>query len=294
MSRRVLAVAAAVIGAGVLQGQTPKWEVVSIRPTKECGGPGPGAAAMKDGKKSGPADGALPRPSPGRLNMCTTIANLIPQAYVYQASGKRSSGVLMVTVPIEGAPGWVNSFYQINAKAEGTPIWEMMMGPMMRALLEDRFKLKIRRESREVPAYALTVAKGGSKLQAVKGTCATADCGPTGASRKGANMSWGFIGTAEDFSKLLVSWLDRPVVDKTGLTGLFNFHLEFTPDETSPGFLARMQQLPDGGTGAAPADPTGGTSLFTAMQEQLGLKLEGTKAPREILVIERVERPSEN
>jgi len=280
----------------VLQGQTPKWEAVSIRPTKDCGGPGPGAT--KDGKKSAPEGAAPQGPSPGRLNMCTTIGNLIPQAYVYQASGQRfsaSTPKMMVTVPVEGAPGWLNSdFYQINAKAEGAPIWEMMMGPMMRALLEDRFKMKVRHENREVPAYALTVAKGGSKLKAVKGTCATADCGPTGASRRGANMSWGFIGTAEDFSKILVSWLDRPAVDKTGLTGLFNFHLEFTPDETSPGFLARMQTMRDSGPAGAAADPTGGVSIFTAIQEQLGLKLEGTKAPREILVIERVERPSEN
>jgi uncharacterized protein (TIGR03435 family) len=246
----VLAVAAAVIGAAVLQGQTPESEAVSIRPTKDCGGPGPGADATKDGKKSGPAGGALPGPSPGRLIMRTTVANLIPQAYVYQASGKRSTGQVkvVVAVPMEGAPGWVNSdLYQINAKAEGTPIWEMMMGPMMRTLLEDRFKLKVRLENREVPVCALTVAKGGSKLKAVRGTCATADCGPTEAWRKGATMIWGFIGTADDFSKILVSWLGRPAIDKTGLTGLYNFHLEFTPDETSPGFLARMQRLPDGG-----------------------------------------------
>jgi uncharacterized protein (TIGR03435 family) len=295
MSRRVMAVAAVLICAAVLEAQTPKWEVVSIRPTKDCGGPGPGAGATKDGKKGGPDGGGRPGSSPGRLNMCTTVATLIPQAYKYQASGRRSTGQLMVTVPMEGAPGWVNSdLYQINAKAEGTPIWEMMMGPMMQALLEDRFKLKVRSENREVPGYALTVAKGGSKLQAVKGTCVIADCGPTGAGRRGANMSWGYVGTAEEFSKILASWLDRPAIDKTGLTGLFNFHLEFTPDETSPGFLARIQQLPDSGPAGAAADPTGGTSIFTALQEQLGLKLEVTKTPREILVIDHVERPTDN
>jgi uncharacterized protein (TIGR03435 family) len=298
MTRRVTAVAVAVIGAAILQGQTPKWEVVSIRPAKECSGPGPGAGATKDGKKSAPEGAAPQGPSPGRLNMCTTIGNLLPQAYVYQASGQRFSASIprvMTTVPVEGAPGWLNSdFYQINAKAEGAPIWETMMGPMMRALLEDRFKLKVRLENREVSAYALTVAKGGPKLKAVKGTCATADCGPTGASRRAAIMSWGFIGTAEDFSKILVSFLDRPTVDKTGLKGLYNFHLEFTPDETSPGFVTRMQRLPDSEQTGAAVDPTGGVSIFTALQEQLGLKMEGTKTSREVLVIERVERPSEN
>ena len=131
MSRRVLAVAAAVIGAAVLQGQTPKWEVLSIRPTKACGFPGPGAGATKDGKKSGPEGAGLQGLSPGRLNnMCTTVANLLPQAYVFQASGGRASILqVMVPVPLEGAPGWLNSdLYQISAKAEGTPGWEMMMG----------------------------------------------------------------------------------------------------------------------------------------------------------------------
>jgi uncharacterized protein (TIGR03435 family) len=279
----------------------PKWEVVSIRPAKDCD-IGPGPAAAKDVKKNAVA-GPPPGPSPGRLNMCVSLSYLIPQAYVYNASGQaRTTALVVVPIPMEGAPAWLDSSrFQINAKAEGTPSYEMLTGPMMRALLEDRFKLKIRRENRDVPGYALTVAKGGSKLQAVPGTCPgsppgppspnDAECGPTGAGRKGANMTWGFIGTADQFSKILVSQLDRPVADKTGLTGLFNFHLEFAPDETSPGFLRRMQKLEADGP---PPDPTGGTSLFTALQEQLGLKLEPAKVPREILVIDHVEKPSEN
>ena len=86
---RVLAAAAAVTVVAALQAQTPKWEAVSIRPAKDCGGPGPGAT--KDGKKSAPDSGGRQGPSPGRLSICTSIANLIPQAYVYQAGGRAHS-----------------------------------------------------------------------------------------------------------------------------------------------------------------------------------------------------------
>jgi uncharacterized protein (TIGR03435 family) len=281
----------------------PKWEAVSIKPAKDCDfGRGPGAA--KDGKKNAPA-GAPAGPSPGRLNMCISVAALLPGAYRDFATGQASTTPrLIVPVPVEDAPAWLDSErFQINAKAFGTPNWEMMMGPMMQALLEDRFKLKVHRENREVPGFALTVAKAG-KIKSVPGVCPgfpsgppspnDADCGPTGAGRKGANMTWGFIGTADQFSKILVSQLDRPVADKTGLTGLFNFHLEFAPDETSPGFLRRMQQLEDDRPAGAPADPTGGISIFTAVQEQLGLKLEPAKEPREFIVIDHVEKPSAN
>jgi uncharacterized protein (TIGR03435 family) len=297
-------------GAGILAGvapmvvgmATPQWEAVSIRPTKACGFPS-GPVAQKDGKKSG--GGEFQGPSPGRLTVCTTLANLIPQAYVYNATGQHSPTAQIVSpVTIEGAPAWVDSdLFQINAKAESAQIREMLWGPMMQALLEDRFKLKIRRESREVPAYAFTVAKGGPKIQRVIGTCGARtfpptpiapgeiDCGPLGTERKGPNMAWGFVGEMDDFSKILNSVMDRPVIDKTGLTGVFTFHLEFAPDETAPGFILRLKTIPENGD---PPDPSGGTSIFTAVQEQLGLKLEPAKGPKEFLVVEHVEKPSEN
>ena len=121
----------------------------------------------------------------------------------------------------------------------------------MQALLEDRFKLKIHRESREVPVYALSVAKGGSKLQPfTDGSCIQRSIPPTTTplapgqvrckspfpQRKGQNVMLEAQGVSlYEFSV----WfgLDRPVVDETGLTGLFNLHLEFAPDESTPGFL---------------------------------------------------------
>ena len=92
--------------------------------------------------------------------------------------------------------------------------------------------------------------------------------------------------TLEQYAQRLSGQTDRPVIDKTGIAGLYNFHLEFTPDESTPWLI------PPGG--AAPSDPAGGPSIFTAIQEQLGLKLESAKGPGETLVIDSVERPSEN
>ena len=120
----------------------------------------PGAAA--DGKRG---------PSPDRMNLaCQPVMNLIRTAYLNFAGGRLNP---RNTTPVDGGPAWINSDrYQITAKAEGTPGMEMMRGPMLQALLEDRFKLKIRRESREVPAYAMTVAKGGPKLKPFEeGSC---------------------------------------------------------------------------------------------------------------------------
>lgn len=94
--------------------------------------------------------------------------------------------------------------------------------------------------------------------------------------------------TLSDFSKLLNLILDRPVIDKTGIAGRFDIYLEFSSDQVTPGLLGLAPDAP-----ATASDPTGPT-IFTAIQEQLGLKLEPAKGPVEFLVIDHVERPSEN
>jgi uncharacterized protein (TIGR03435 family) len=207
---------------------------------------------------------------------------------------------MFAPLPISGGPSWINTDrYTINAKAEGAPSRPMIMGPMLRALLEDRFQLKVRREIREVPVYNLTVARNGPKLKMAKeGTCPTPG-GPPGVScpgsvwfeRKGLNLIVDQQATLDDFVRMLIQRLDRPVIDKTGIKGIFDFHLEFAPDTT-------LGNPPGGGDPtAAPADAPAdlrGPSIFTALQEQLGLKLESTKGPGEVLVIDHVERPSEN
>jgi bla regulator protein blaR1 len=242
-------------------------------------------------------------PTPGRVSTgCAPLADarslgLIQRAYVRFAGGHANP---LVIVPIEGGPAWIHSeFYEINAKADGRPSQEMMEGPMLQALLEDRFKLKIHRETREVPVYLLTVVKA-SKLRPFKeGSCTPnavtflpqtlaegqRPCKALVAARRGSVDVEG--ATILEFSKLLNLALDRPVIDKTGLTARFDFHLEFAPDQATP-------RLVPGDDGATAADPGGAPSIFTALQEQLGLKLQPAKGPGEFLVIDHVERPSEN
>jgi uncharacterized protein (TIGR03435 family) len=139
----------------------PKFEVASIR--LGCGGDGRG----------GPI--ATPASSPGRLSTCSPLvdpaAGLIADAYGRYANGRTNPPWAIPR--IEGGPRWLGTdLYDINAIAEGGASEEMMRGPMMQALLEERFKLKLHRETREAPVYELRVAKGGPKLKPFReGTC---------------------------------------------------------------------------------------------------------------------------
>jgi uncharacterized protein (TIGR03435 family) len=170
---------------------------------------------------------------------------------------------------------------------------------MLQALLADRFKLTIHRETKELPIYALVVAKNGPKLQEAKpgDTYPNGFRGPGGRGGRGMMM----MGRGEltgqglhvaDLARQLSQQLGRTVVDKTALTGLYDFTLKWTPDNQ----MAMPGGPGDGGRGSdsgASAD-TSGPSIFTAIQEQLGLKLESQKGPVEVLVIDHVEKPSEN
>jgi uncharacterized protein (TIGR03435 family) len=272
---------------------TPIFEVASIR---LCDGRG--AVGLKGGGTGGVGGGSM---SPGRVSFaCGSLANFIQRAYVTFANGH--SNPPWGAPAISGGPAWINTDrYRINAKAETDLSPGMMQGPMLQALLEDRFKLKIHRETREVSLYALTVAKGGLKLPRVEeGSCTPRDysplprspepsqkpfCGNGGFAKKGGLVVADIPAISiDEFSKRLSFRLDRPVMDKTGVTGLFNFHLEFAPDMSTPQFLG---QPPD------PSEPAG-QSIFTAIQKQLGLRLEPANGPREYLVIDSAERPSGN
>ena len=281
---------------------TTKFEVASIR--LGCGGGGRGG----DGKQKG--GGAIPASSPGRLSVCASLAEnmggLIQQAYFRFANGHRNPPWAMM--PVEGGPPWIRSdAYNINARAADNTSLEAMNGPMLQALLEDRFKLKMHRETREVPVYALTIAKGGPKLQAFKeGSCVPVNfanvpfippdmtqnnCNDLVRLFPPPNVSVEAHGAnLEVITFLLGLTLDRPIVDKTGLMGLYDLHLDFGREGTTVG------DMPPPPPGAPPSEPLGpaGPSIFTAIQEQLGLKLESTKGPRDFLVIDSVERPSEN
>jgi uncharacterized protein (TIGR03435 family) len=176
---------------------------------------------------------------------------------------------------------------------------------MLQALLEERFHLKTHRETEEAPIYALTVAKGGLKLKPMeKGGCIASFDPKTHPSffRPGEKLPCGMIqddrgpnGTTviidaagvglDRIARSLSGFLDRYVVDKTGVTGAFNVHLEFAQDENVAS--------PPGAPPIAPSDASAGPTVFTAM-EQLGLKLVSDKGPRGFIVIDHVEKPSEN
>jgi uncharacterized protein (TIGR03435 family) len=238
---------------------------------------------------------------------CETVKDLIRDAYDLLADGHMWRGMITRnsrTVPIEGGPGWINSErYYIDAKAEGPQTQEMMKGPMMRTLLEDRFKLKIRRETRQGPVYELRVAQGGPKLEPVEnGSCIpieTFDWRTLAPGQKhplvcdsamvqSGKLAFLAMSIADFCQNLTWDALDRPVIDKTGITGKFNFRIEFASDEATPFF-----RTAGGDPSAVPTDPAG-PSIFTALQQQLGLKLERATGPVEFLVIDHVERPSEN
>jgi uncharacterized protein (TIGR03435 family) len=198
---------------------------------------------------------------------------------------------------ISGGPGWlVTDRWNLEALPEGVSV-EMPTvssdpntpGPLeicFQSLLEDRFKLKIHRETRELPVFELTVAKGGVKAKLAD------DQTPLRAGWQKGGISLMIGGelraTAVPFPTFVAAlsrFVSRPIVDKTTLKGLYDITLKWTPDPL-PGPLPTGGQLP-------PPDPSS-PSLVTALQEQLGLKLESSKGPVEMLVIDSVSRPTEN
>jgi uncharacterized protein (TIGR03435 family) len=154
----------------------------------------------------------------------------------------------------------------------------------MQTLLADRFHLQLHRETRELPAYTLTVAKGGSKLEQSKSRELRMNWGMGRFDYRGAPMSM--------LATTLTQLAGRIVVDQTGLTGNYDLTLQWTPDEAQSQVFRRAGDWASAGEASIP--DASGPSLFTALKEQLGLRLEATKAPIEMLVVDHAEHPSEN
>jgi uncharacterized protein (TIGR03435 family) len=194
---------------------------------------------------------------------------------------------------ISGGPKWLDSDrYSVEGKPDSaTPISRGPAGiPAMRAMLQqllaERFKLAVHHETREEQVYELVVTRGGSKLKDADTTRA----GPKGIGSTGPGRLQGMAASMDVLVQVLAPALSRSIIDKTGLTGKYDFTLEYTPE------LAQLQLSPPGppdGQGPPPPDPNG-PSLFTALQEQLGLRLESAKGPVEILVIDHAEKPDAN
>jgi uncharacterized protein (TIGR03435 family) len=187
---------------------------------------------------------------------------------------------------VSGGPSWLNSErFDIEAKSEGDAALTLDQERLMlQRLLEDRFRLKLHRETSERAIYELQIAKGGIKFK--EGKC-VGEPGPTnpcgGFSLGTRGKAAARVAEMPGFASLLAGYLGRVVIDKTNLAGKYDFDLTWTPDENMP--------KGPGDAGQPPADPDG-PSLFTALQEQLGLKLEAAKGPVEILVVDHSEKPT--
>jgi len=247
----------------------------------------------------------------GRWNASgVTVSMLIQQAYDVRS------------YQIIGGPGWLNTErYDIVAKAETPDINRESVRVLLQSLLAERFNLQTHRETKELPIYELVIGKDGHKLKKSEVQPDTppetppADAGraaqPGGAPRgnfgaapasappRGASMIRMGRGQLNaqgiqisGITQMLAQQLGRPVIDKTDIKGNYDFNLQWTPDETQRGIGIAGMDRPAADS-PLPAD-TSGPSLFTAVQEQLGLKLEASKGPVETLVIDRVEKASGN
>ena len=267
----------------------PAFEVASVKPNKS------GDGRINIGFRPG-----------GQFTATNTpLRLLIRNAYLIQ------------DVQLVGGPDWVGSNrFDIIAKAEGDvplapPGTAGPMQLMLRALLAERFKLAVHNETRELPIYALVVARSDGKL-GEKVRPATVDCAAIFAAARarggqpppppnpgermpcGSRIGPGVLNAGSfslsQLSVTLSQIVNRTVVDRTGLTGNFDFDLLWTPDQLpqrAPGTPADQPLRTNG----AEIDPNG-PSIFTALQEQLGLKLESQRGPVEVLVIDRVEQPT--
>jgi uncharacterized protein (TIGR03435 family) len=308
MTRRFPLAAALVLSLGMLlvQQQRPAAQNFQLPPGARAEAPDPNiplyfeAASVKPNKEGGQGMGIGRRPG-GRLNTTNTPVNLlITFAYVIQ-------GYQLI-----GAPDWArNERYDIVAKLEGDPAPVTPPAPdhmmlAMRTLLADRFKLKVHTETREMDIYALVMARpGGKPGPALK--VSTDMCGqrqgigaprpeggappapPTrpdgtpifcGMRQQAGRVQFNGMPMTQ-FASGIAQRVGRAVVDRTGLTGEWSFELTFAPQQA---------QVPPGAELPA-ADPNT-PDLFTAVQEQLGLKLEATKGPVEVLVVDSIERPT--
>jgi uncharacterized protein (TIGR03435 family) len=222
------------------------------------------------------------RPAPGGERYVAsnvTLKLMITVAYRIQAD------------QVAGGPGWMDTErYDMNAKAEGpSSVEELHL--MLQDLLADRFKLRFHRETKELPVYALLVDKGGVKLQPHQAKSAGDPW--IDVAFEQSKMAWhAKFAPMAYFAWRLSLMLDRPVIDQTGLNGGYDFDLAFAP--MIPAMPAGGPTPPEGALlNGAPIDSSGPT-IFDAVRQQLGLKLERQKGPVDILVIDHAEKPVEN
>lgn len=239
-------------------GRPIEFDVVSVKPNHT------GAVRMEIG--SAPMSDAL------------NITNMPPENIIQWAFG------IFLSDQIDGLPDWTRQErYDVDAKVSDADlaayrkvIDPIQRAPMLQKILVDRFGMKFHYETKDLSIYALTVGKNGSRLTEIQPAIGPNGMKEGGGRQRGHGSYTSMGQPMKPFINELTVQLKSPVVDRTGLTGFYNYTLHWTPDDGNP---------------AAAED---GPSLFTAVQEQLGLKLERTKAPVQVLVIDHIERPSSN
>lgn len=272
--------------------QRTTFEVASVKPNNNC------------------QINARPALEPGRFALpCNSLRSLIQMAYgSFEDLARRP-------LEVRGGPGWLDSDrYEVLAKADNGASLQQMSGPMLQALLQERFKVRVHKETRESPVYDLILVnqKASKLVPAKEGSCMplkmsqlaqlptkSADgqpiryCGTAATGLKGSNYVLDCYGVslAEFTGSYLPRYVDRPVVDKTGVTGQFDVHLEFSR-RIAEAATRLLNGVPV--PASSPADDESGPSIFTAIQEQLGLKLSAGKGPIEVVVVDQAERLSPN
>jgi uncharacterized protein (TIGR03435 family) len=253
----------------------PAFEVVSVRPNKS--GKGLELSYAPDG---------------------FSLTNLPIQPVIVNAYNLRDPKLIIGGQLIPGAPRWVNvDPYDIRAKMSDDDLKEVnKLGAdqklaqtrlMLQSMLADRFKLRIHHVMKQAPCYALVVEKGGPKVKEAKSIEHGFPDGrlfvqPGSADAQGVPLA--------QLAFALTAPLNCSVQDKTGLTGRYSFTLQYSPDQGS----GTMPPRPEGGQVGSPPPDTSGPSLFTAVREQLGLRLIPTTVPVDSIVIDHIERPSPN
>ena len=229
-------------GASDRAAKRPEFDVVSIKPTKPIGG-----GAIPIGRSGNPGSVTL---------LGVTAKQVVARAYSlrgYQISG----------------PAWIDQERYDVAARVGRPASDAEQRLMLQSMLADRFQLTAHMETRVLPAYELVVGKNGPRLHVATPDEIGSRVFPNAPGVRARQISM------QRLAELLSTKLDRPVVDSTGISGVFDIELTWTPD-------------------TAPPDADLGPSVFTAIQEQLGLKLQAHKLPIEVLVIDTISKPTAN
>ena len=260
----------------------------------------PSAGGAGGGKSKDGGGGLRPSLDHGRFNFSSTLFGLIIRAYGIAGCGEIKPDCALIS----GGPDWLTKDrFDIQAKMpDGSPDYTFLQflrgqAPqlefMLQTMLAERFNLKLHREMKQLPVYALTFVKKSSKLQAASGEMIQLK---DGTSVRNRSLLWTPAplpdGTRSDhlirmfvrdrsiqeLAETLSNLMDRPVLDRTGLKGNFDITVDYekNPDADNPGL------------------DISGPAMFTAFQEQLGLKFEATRAPVDVLVIDHAEKPSEN